>query len=115
MFEEQPIETGGTPTTSCHGGGLGGSGILSEIEIRERDYKLAVRAIEKPAERSGNNNKNFKTDLISKTDASSVVAYQEAIQKLKTYLQRYNSLLESDIKKLTELAHVFYETDMSLS
>jgi len=85
-----------------------------EIKLNRADFDAALASIQSAQSRSWENNGSFKTDTINSTDATSVVAYQDAVIKLKDYLQKYNTALQGNLDNLVLVADVIEATDESL-
>ena len=94
------------------GGSNGGGGGDCEIRLKMSEYDAALKPIQAAQKRSVENNKNYQVGLISSTDAPSVVQYQEAIAKIKSYIQRYDDQLQKDLDNLKAAADSLKNTDM---
>jgi len=90
---------------------MGGGGDC-EIRIKMSEYEAALKPIQDALNRSVNNNKNYQVNLISATDAPSVVQYQGAIAKIKSYIQGYDEQLQKDLNNLQAAADQLQQTDM---
>jgi uncharacterized protein YukE len=84
------------------------------IQMNREELNVALENIKNAQIRSENNNSSFKDDVVAWTDASSVIAYQSAIGKLKEYLKKYNEHLIKDLTNLDAAATVLEETDLSM-
>jgi type VII secretion effector (TIGR04197 family) len=84
------------------------------IKYNKSEYETAVKAIQTAQSRSYQNNSNFK-DSINTTTAQSIINYQTAIQNLKAYLQKYNTILQSDINSLYAIGKTIEDTDNEMS
>jgi len=83
----------------------------SEIKLVRSEFDAALEIIQKADTRSGNNNSNFKDDILKTTTATSVTAYEEAISTLKRLLLSYSNCLQKDLGKLSEAATIIEEAD----
>ena len=84
------------------------------IKYNKSEFETAVKAIQTAQSRSYNNNSNFK-ESIDSTTAQSIVEYQTAIQQMKTYLEKYNTILQTDIDNLYTIGRAVEDMDNAIS
>jgi len=84
------------------------------IKYNKSEFETAVKAIQTAQSRSYNNNSNFK-DSIDSTTAESILEYQTAIQQMKTYLEKYNTILQTDIDNLYTIGRAVEDMDNAIS
>jgi len=84
------------------------------IKYNKSEFEAAVKAIQTAQSRSYNNNSNFK-DSINSTTAKSILEYKTAIQQMKTHLEKYNTILQTDIDNLYTIGKAVEDLDNAIS
>ena len=84
------------------------------IKYNKSEFETAVKAIQTAQSRSYNNNSNFK-ESINSTTVKSILEYKTAIQQMKTYLEKYNSILQTDIDNLYTIGRAVEDMDNAIS
>ena len=84
------------------------------IKYNKSEFETAVKAIQTAQSRSYNNNSNFK-ESINSTTVKSILEYKTAIQQMKTYLEKYNTILQTDIDNLYTIGRAVEDMDNAIS
>jgi len=89
--------------------------MCTEVRLVWVDFDNALNPVQDLIERSEKNTKNYRDDFVTKSNAVSVVKYQEVLSELKKRLEEYNTVLVEDRQTLFNIGAYIINHDENQS